>query len=379
MWIVMRQLCLILCFMVLLYTSTWASDRAVYGITLAPEDSVEIFTLIHKSWEYNQSDPLQALRLGKEALQKSQQAECTASEALSRVAIGVAYYYISDYITALDQFYKVLDINRDIKSKRILISAYTNIGNCFERLEQLDTALKWQKKALEETGIDNKYLVKRAIILNNMAKVFISQELYDSALVFQRQAYALQMDMGEHKSYGYSYKNIGHCYLKLNQYDSALYYLDQAYNAHETQGNAIEMVNTGIDLSEMYIALRAYNTAEDILMRVIAEANRLNYKKGERDGYGMASLLYEQSGDWSKAYAMHKNFFNLSEELHVINSKDQLRNLEIQNQLLAREYEVEALHQKQKYDQAILIALIILLVLLESGVSPPALAAFISP
>ena len=287
---------------------------------------VEIYRQL--SWSLNQSSPGQAMDYADSAIDLARKHQMQLAEASALNAKGVVYYYISSYPEAIKCFYQVVDIYHDLGLGNRLSSTYTNIGNSYEKMMASPQALEYQRKALALVDEDDHSL--RGAILNNIGNIFIQEEDYDSAMYFHRHALRYRVLAKEPDNMGYSYQNLGLCYLRQNMLLTGIAYMDSAYVVYQQYDNDAEQANVAIELAIAQRQLRNFTLAANYLDTALMLSQQVGNLNSEMLTYKEKSQLLEDQQLPDQALRFFKQYNVL---------RDTLFNHE-------REQEVFALHTR---------------------------------
>lgn len=155
-------------------------------------------------------------------------AETKLQKALSYTGIANTYMRMKDYSRAR-QYYKQALLNFTVirgEHKLLRIAGiYNNLGNVFLKLDSLDLALEYQKKALM---IKKRYLEGSHPALadsyNNIGNVYYYQKQFDNALLYYKKALRVRQKRAdqEPQKLAYAYINIGLAYKETNEDDNVL-------------------------------------------------------------------------------------------------------------------------------------------------------------
>ena len=219
-----------------------------------------------------------------------------------------AYYYYE----ALKQFEQ-----KKSTDSSLLLSLYTNLGATWVSSGQSDLALRYLFKAndLAFKIHDNKNLAE---IYNNLAVVYEGKDLYDSAIMYGKQAFEYAKSTDNAFMEAYASYEIGNQYLHKDQPAIAVSYYQKAL-APENNIPAYLEINTDVAIAKAYHKLKKYELAEQYYYNVLNQDQAANYKEYLAETYNGLSSLYADT----KNYKAALKYKNLSSEL-----RDSLLNAE---------------------------------------------------
>src|SRR5207247_9357378 len=115
-----------------------------------------------------------------------------------------------------------------------------------------------------------------------------------------------------------TYNNLGNLYFKEKKYDEALPFFYNNREVHAKDNNLNGLWVALLNLADVYIEKRRFDSAGRYAQDAMALAHRLNSKSKEADSYSILAKLYEYKGNYNKAYGYMKNWYALDTAiLHV--------------------------------------------------------------
>ena len=172
----------------------------------------------------------------------------------SSYRIGLIYKDWLKYDKALIEFYKVINIYKELKIEGELAKIFNAIGGIYYDRANYEKAFDYfsNSKNLYEKLQDTNGLV---MIYINIGEIYRLQGKNNQALNFFYQAIELNKVLNKQRFHAVNYDNIGNTYLQLQQFDSAGYYLSKSLEVSKTlnNNNFISMAN--ISLGNYYIAI----------------------------------------------------------------------------------------------------------------------------
>lgn len=189
--------------------------------------------------------------------------------------IGLAYSN-SDYIKALEYYFKALSISEIISDTDYRLTANTNnnIGLAYYNLEDYSNALQYFLKALVFFEKESeKELPSIAMVFNNIGGVYFSQKKYDLAIEYFLKAIDIQeKTLGVvHPETATSYNNIGMVYKSQGDDTKALSYYLKALAIREKvfKTNHPETATTYNNIGEVYDNQGDYNRALEFYFKAL--------------------------------------------------------------------------------------------------------------
>ena len=135
--------------------------------------------------------------------------------------IGVQYFHLGQYDTALDLLQQSLAITQQIGDKSGEGSTLNNMGEISRMRGDYDNALDFLKQSLAITQqIGDKSGEGRT--LNNLSQIYSARGDYDTALDFLKQSLAIQQQIGDVAGLCATLFNIGHIHLQNEEVAEAI-------------------------------------------------------------------------------------------------------------------------------------------------------------
>lgn len=288
---------------------------------------------------------------------------------------GFIYYDQADFSKAKDQHEKVLEYLDPDKDARRIVGVYNNISSSAQQLGQFKEAITLYQKALTFTQ-NNGIRDSEARAYNNLAILHKKMENYEKAEEFIKKSLVIDEELKEPRSLSVAYLNLGLIQRARAERDSVpgMYpevrknyakclkiaeengYLDvqgaalanmaNLENTLKNYGKAIEigikardfnininnlygeMIST-LNLGESYRGDRQFTNSEIQIDKALVLANKMNFQEGIEAVYNTQTLLYEDSGQFEKAFRTHKKYTKLRDSLKSVEVKNNLNELEI--------------------------------------------------
>lgn len=208
-----------------------------------------------------------------------------------------------------------------------------------------------QKIALTITdSIPNKNLSEyfKAMSHEALSKAFMQQAMFDSAkyhlsLAINNKEYALDLHAKANMYY-----SIGDVFFKLHQNDSALWYFKKSAVLHENNKNYTKVRIAYLGIGKTYLQMNQPKLAKRYLyMSININTDDENIEVLAK-AWQLLSEIYEEEGDFKKAYKYHKLYKKASDELF---SNDKIKNitkLELEYAFLDKQKHLENLREQEK-------------------------------
>lgn len=215
----------------------------------------------------------------------------------SLVSLGIMYFDMGDYRTALSYFTQAAEQKDSFKRNR-KIAIYMNMGNCYNHLKDYDKAMQYFNKALKEEQKDRN---------DNMK--------------------------------GYLLLNIGTLYLNKKDFKNANKYY-KACDEHCDIHRVAVHVSACTRLAETYLELGKPAESLQSLNKAVKVASGRAVKEAEIQE--MYSKYYEYTGDYKRALKHFKLYSKYTIDNHKKGSSQNLRNAQIayETDIMQRERDI---------------------------------------
>ncbi len=351
----------------LLFVSNWSFSQVnlsdSFNIVLRSEvsDTVKIDKINFYITKYAANDPAIALMFSDSVLNLSLLIQDSFRLAHSYSRKGIAHFYLGDYNTSLENYFKAINIKENINKKEYSVPEYNNIGLVLRNLEQNEEALKYFQLALElATKIGNKSQI--SILWNNIGISYRGLKQYDKAEKAIELALQLNIESNDNQRIAHNLNNLGMIYLNLQNDHKAIDYFKRALEINKSLFNKYEQVQNMNNLAGVYLKTGNFLEAKSLLVEtenifdtLKADAIKLEYLK-------IYSDYYHKINDFKNALELKDKYINFRDSLYNSNrfkQYDQLKMLasaekEIQKFMLLKQLN-EVQNEKIRAQKIILI------------------------
>ncbi len=363
--------------------------KALSQVTI--EERIPILnTLATKYWYI---DPDSSIFFASIALELAQTSKDKMHEAEAHHKLGGAYYFLSDYSKALENYKKSLLIREELSDNKGVANISNNIGMIFQELGNYDKALDNYMLALQfyETSRDEKRI---AVVLNNIGTVYGDLKNYDKALLSYMHSLEIKQKLDDKSGIASTLHNIGRAYHNLKEYDKALEYyeravilknkLDNQYSLAMTLNNigkvyseqedfdralaffqeSLEIVkaigdkfgeaNTMNNIGEAYLSLDELDKAENYLKQALKIALAIDAKYIIEASYLYLSKLYDKHGNHESALYYHQKMFDINQKIFNEQVLDKIAMLQTRYETEKKDQEIELLIKERDIKELII-------------------------
>jgi serine phosphatase RsbU (regulator of sigma subunit) len=242
-----------------------------------------------------------------EALRISSAVKDSVLQSTALNNLGNAYAYMGDHVKALDYYFKGLDIEERIKIQNNLHWYYNNIGNIYSEQKDYRKALEYSFKAVNvEERIKDRHAL--SVTFSNIGGMYSAIEKNDSALFYYVRAVKVSEEVKDTFSIALSLSNSAMMFSKLKRFDSAYEYAKRCYKIASGKGMKDIMIFCIKTLGEVEQAKKNYAAAEKYFSQMKNLAQEMKAKILIKESYFSLAGLYEEEGNYEKAFENYKLF-----------------------------------------------------------------------
>jgi tetratricopeptide (TPR) repeat protein/DNA-binding CsgD family transcriptional regulator len=163
-----------------------------------------------------------ALKYYKQALEINRRLENRSSMAINYNNIGLLHGDMGRYEEALTNHFKALDIRRELEYTLEVANSLNNIGRLYMQQGQSSKALDYLQQALDKNN--NRDVELTSIIHENLTKVYLADEKYDTAVKHAQKSLDLSKEIDSKLGEKVAYELLAKTYQQKGDYRSALEY-----------------------------------------------------------------------------------------------------------------------------------------------------------
>jgi signal transduction histidine kinase len=234
--------------------------------------------------------------------------------AWTQVNIGNIYYSQNNAEQALSQYFKSIQSFHSHSEELQEISfglavAYNNIALCHRLMQDLGKAIEYHERSLElRENIQYTIGIAHNFIYLGYSHSLLSQG--DKALQYYHSASVMLKDTTGYSPsdkrlsiafLGDNFSRIGQHFAQLQKYDKAQIYFDSAISIYQELGKNIEIIETYLDLADLYAAVNAPDKALHMAEKALNVAEEKEYLKDKQKIYKKLIGLHTRQNDYKKA------------------------------------------------------------------------------
>ncbi len=357
-------------------------------LTLIKDERLRIDILVDIAVEIRSFDAEKASEMADEILDLAKKANYLKGQGRAYNLKGGCYWLHGDYELGIEFLQKAHFISRQVKDKRLEARVLNNFGNIYRDLGDLATALTYYENALViNEELEDEFA--QSINLHSIANLLYDLNDFESALEYALRC--LPIFDSEHDEVRLiAIKNtLGNIYFKQGQFQEALQFFEE--NLKQSEIETIPHVLAESGLGKVYYKMSKFAEARNYLGDSLEKAQRLgnievqiitHYYLGRlmmkeenllgslhnlEAAFGLAdeysrkhdvmsihetlSVVYDKLGDIPKAFHHLKTYEKLKEEIFQQTTFNQLRNLQIRQQIELAQKEKEVAEKTAQLKQ----------------------------
>ncbi len=220
----------------------------------------------------------------------------------SYMNLGTLYTSLSNHERSLEMDLAALKIREKLGDKDGVAGAYNNIGATYQHIGDMKRSLKNFEAALaikKELGTD-KYGI--AFIYNNMGLIKYHEQNFEKGLEYHLAAMALRKEINDKAGMASSYNHIGAYYRHIGDKDKALKNFQTSLKLEEEIGNAYEICELNLMISELYVRGSNIDMARKYQEKFLNMAIGLGLKNFIASGYYLQAQCDSAENKYADAY-----------------------------------------------------------------------------
>lgn len=274
--------------------------------------------------------------------------------------IAISYNRLGEYQKALDYYFEAKKVFEEMKDYIGLGRNIQNLSQIYSDLEDWDNYIKYNQEALEIFKI-TKSKRDQTVALNNLALGYNANIRYQKAIEFGEQGLALAMQQKDQDMIVENLLNLLDSHLHLKAYAKAFEYLQKTSPYQEKLTNKATKANLiyytacllmdspdSVSIRYGFKSQERFTTIEENLLTSEKLYQEENLQTSISDCLQRLSILYEQKGDYVKAYNAFKKYLEIRESINQEKLRKEINRKEIQ-------YEYDKKEVKIKYEQQLTI------------------------
>jgi tetratricopeptide (TPR) repeat protein len=337
-------------------------DSLKQALIFNNHDTDRVFTLLRLSNAYSDFKRDSAMQFAQEALDLAQQNEFKKGEAQALNMIGSIFEGTGNYLKSFEYRLESLKIAEEIKNQKLIAAIYNNLARVSTERSDYKIALGYlfKAKTLFEKQNDKRFL---SDALLNIGDNYERNNQLDSALFFQKEAYQLALSVGYINNLGTIVSNLGSINSKLNNSDTAIKYFRSAVELLKNAEDEESLAGTYYEISKHFYKIKNIDSSFFYAMRSYTLSTKVSDLKKILNASEQLSHLYEQIGNSDSALKYTKLAKQTGDSILSAQKIAQLVNMQLTED--ARQKEIarkEAKAEEERKNNLQLIAIAVFII-----------------
>jgi two-component system, NtrC family, sensor kinase len=292
-------------FFLLLFASTLSfgqkreADSIKKLLAQNQSDTSRVLLLVRLSNAYNFYLPDSAIILAQEAVQDAQRLHFARGEARALNVLGSVLRLQGELPQSLETCIKALQISRTIHDRESEARSLIFIGVVYSQLSEFRQALSYFQQARE---ITEHFPQTDILFLTNIGNTYERMNRLDSALYFEKQAYAMLKDLPRSTLGSLVMTSLGIIEARLGNNSVALgYYRDALENSYIT-GDLLNRGRVQYRIAELYNQLHQPDSSLFYARLSFVNSQRASSQLSQLNASNLLVKLYEANGNPDSAF-----------------------------------------------------------------------------
>lgn len=311
----MKKIVFLLLFLSQFAFSQTDVNKLIDSLTIAPNDPDKIKIALKIADELKFSDWKRALHYieyAEEFIKKNDSEEFTASV---NTKIGNIYNEKDAFDTALSYYLKAYEYHH-LDNKEEKYKTEGSLAIIYARLNNKERALFYFNKLLKHYT-EVKDIDATAKALNNIGKLYYSNDVRDSAMIYFNKSLALSKQVKNKELETVLYNNLAMCFADQNNFEKAKMYFDKSKKLAEQNNDSRHKAWIYNSISQMYLLKKEPDSA------LFYSQNAADLLKDYRYSFENLSAQqnlyksYLQKEDYKKATQYFESYNEVRDSLNI--------------------------------------------------------------
>jgi len=334
-----------------------------------PGDTMQIYTLIQQSKDYQWIDSYRSLDYADQALMLARNLDYQKGVAIANNLKGFCFWSFGDNDLAIQAAMEALAIGEAEKDLLIQAESYYILARGYMDLNEQEKANGFIIKA-EQLARQSNSWEQLCSIYNLMGVLKFIENQTDSALYYYNKAYGIGMTHAIAPiHFPRIISNIGECYALDDPLQGFTYFTRALTLAKETHNQIAETSITDI-IGHAYLRANDLKNAELYLQSALQLARKLGLRRVIRHAYaGLVNIKLKQ-GRGDEAVVYLQRYYDVRDSLLNTSKIRQIVELEANHELQLKEQNIKLLESEKRIQtiwKNLLIVFVIMLILLSAA------------
>jgi len=308
-----------------------------------------IYNILGVAFHYKGNDAL-ALDYYNQAKEAAIKNNDSTQYAHSLNNSGMLYLRQGDYLKAYDYYFQALDYFRSIGDLSGMAYTYKGLSDVYELDEKFDKALEFSQKAITIWQSINEIqnLIGSTI---EHATIYLKNEDVDRAIYHFMQAEEYAKNIGDKQSLARIYIGLSSLYYNQMQYNKSFSTIELAKINLEDIDNQNLRTTYLITRGKAQYGMDRLDAAITSIQTALNESDGSDENILKIEGYLLLSKVYDQKGDYKRAYENYLKYHELTDKLNNIVTSKQVAQMEARMELDKKERENQILRENEEKNE----------------------------
>lgn len=248
---------------------------------------------------------------------------------------------IQYYLDGIDSLEK-----SDFPNKwNIMVSAYTNIGNVYNAINQFPKMLEYDLKALEICKTQTIPIAKTAQVQLLTSLAYIKLKQLPEAFALLQKTESLSKKINSPFIFCTQFGILGRYYKTQNNLDSALIYFDRSLKYALKINNKFQETNMLQEIGIIYFEKKEYLKSKDFLKQSLEVSQKIGDKKREVISLKYLSEIFSITNKDHEAVQMYQAYIKLNDSLDKSANLEKINEIENKYQAASKQAQIISLEK----------------------------------
>lgn len=318
-------------------------DSLKRQLLIAKHDTSRVLIMARLCASYRVPQPDSSLVVGQQALMLAQKINFAKGEIRALAERGRTLLDVGNLPQSLEIQFRALQIARDnhLSAETTLPLSY--IGSIYFTLGNHSKAISYYRQSMVVSEANRDYQRVRTMKMN-MGNAFEKMNQLDSALYYGQQAYRAMVQAGNGIN-PIVFRNLGNIQAKLGNNRLAMEYYQKGIQVQGESGGRVTAIALN-QIAKLYQKEKQLDSSIYYAQKGLKESELTSFKEGILDNSTLLSELYEVKKDPIKAFYYHKLASAAKDSLFGPSQLQALQTIVVEEQVRQREAEAQREAQK---------------------------------
>lgn len=292
----------------------------------------------------------EAIAIYREGLELAKQVNIDTLTGRIHRNIGVSYYHLTLYDSALTHYFNALSLYKkakDIRNEAIILN---NIGSVYYFLKRTDDAEDFYTLALNKyiDIKDDKGLAKQ---YGNLGLIYIINSDTAKAVEYSKKSLEYNLKINDPPGIATSSVNLAYAYKLSKHYKEALIYAERSLQMRTKIGDKKGIATSTIMLGNIYYSMNDFRNAITYFEKGLDLSQQIGLRIYEIEDIESLARSYLALGNFSKAEKLFKRKKDMEDSLYNNVFAEKVAQLETQYQTKQKDNEIKLLTQESEIQE----------------------------